>query len=452
MERLFGLLCALGAAVAFGIQYVPVKKYEIFDGVTFQWFMCGGIMMVGFLCSLIFGDFGMSDREDALLIIKGGALWALSNYLVLPLVKLLGIGLGFSLYHFVNLVVGYNIGRFGIFGMEKLEGNVQICDIGCCLVLLSFILMVFVEEGDHVQHTEEPGTAMPDLPQRHLSSVSAENDQVFREKYSRWREDHVTGRHRSVMETASSVLVSYSTAEMGGQLHAVGGFSVLQPPRLVPMREDGGESRSDPENAGRIVEHSEALDEEPGTMSGPMSRASSAAVQSFLQAAEASAEPASVAGRAGRKVAGVLLALLGGGFTGVQSVPASLYNQRHKNAPATNVVFPQCLGIYICSSAIYLIYSAAAKLAGWRVPHSPIRPAYLSGCVWAVGFTFMITGISSLGFSIGYTLDAVGPIVIASLLSIFVFKEITDRKQLILYGVAFTLQVVGVVCMASHSG
>ena len=30
-------------------------------------------------------------------------------------------------------------------------------------------------------------------------------------------------------------------------------------------------------------------------------------------------------------------------------------------------------------------YSAAAKLAGWRVPHSPIRPAYLSGCVWAVG-------------------------------------------------------------------
>ena len=31
----------------------------------------------------------------------------------------------------------------------------------------------------------------------------------------------------------------YSTAEMGGQLHAVGGFSVLQPPRLVPMRWEG---------------------------------------------------------------------------------------------------------------------------------------------------------------------------------------------------------------------
>lgn len=48
----------------------------------------------------------------------------------------------------------------------------------CQQVLLSFILMVFVEEGDHVEHTEEAGTAMPDLPQRHLSSVSAENDQA----------------------------------------------------------------------------------------------------------------------------------------------------------------------------------------------------------------------------------------------------------------------------------
>ena len=34
----------------------------------------------------------MGSEKEALLIIEGGALWALSNYLVLPLVKLLGIG------------------------------------------------------------------------------------------------------------------------------------------------------------------------------------------------------------------------------------------------------------------------------------------------------------------------------------------------------------------------
>ena len=39
-----------------------VKKYEIYDGITFQWFMCAGILMVGFVSSIIFGDFGMKDR------------------------------------------------------------------------------------------------------------------------------------------------------------------------------------------------------------------------------------------------------------------------------------------------------------------------------------------------------------------------------------------------------
>lgn len=141
MEYCLGLLCAASAAIAFGVQYTPVKKYEIYDGITFQWFMCSGILMVGFLSSIIFGDFGMED-EGCLLIVSGGGLWALSNYLVLPLVKLLGIGLGFlavsswlctchrrfSLYHFVNLMVGYFVGRFGFFGMERLEGNLTICD------------------------------------------------------------------------------------------------------------------------------------------------------------------------------------------------------------------------------------------------------------------------------------------------------------------------------------
>eukprot|EP00913_Durusdinium_trenchii_P029783 g27909.t1 len=305
-----------------------------------------------------------------MLIVYGGALWALANYLVLPLVKLLGIGLGFSLYHFVNLVVGYGIGRFGIFNMEKLTGNVEICDIGCCLVLVSFVIMVFVEEAGDKQQDLSDRQGLAESTQDELTEggrSEQQSNQDFREKYTRWREDHVApARRHSVIEAAGTVLVSYSTGETGGQLKSVGGFS-------------------------------------------------------------ASAEPNTAAGRVGRKAVGVLLALLAGTLTGVQSVPASLYNQR---------------------------YAAVAKLSGWRVPHAPIRPAYLSGCIWAVGFTFMITGISSLGFSIGYTLDAVGPIVIASLLSVFVFKdpsEISERNQLILYSVAFGLQLIGVLCISPEA-
>eukprot|EP00435_Cladocopium_sp_Y103_P061348 s870_g23.t1 len=42
MEYWIGLLCAASAAIAFGVQYAPVKKYEIYDGITFQWELCTG--------------------------------------------------------------------------------------------------------------------------------------------------------------------------------------------------------------------------------------------------------------------------------------------------------------------------------------------------------------------------------------------------------------------------
>lgn len=147
-------LLALGASISFGVQYVPVKKYEIYDGTTFQWFMCSGIMMMGFVLSLCFGSL---EQEPALPVIFGGMLWGLSNYCVLPLVKLLGIGLGFSLYHFVNLMVGYLIGRFGFFGIPRLQGDpIAFCDVGCALVLVSFVVMVFVEDHERGACDEEP--------------------------------------------------------------------------------------------------------------------------------------------------------------------------------------------------------------------------------------------------------------------------------------------------------
>ena len=57
---------ALAAAILF--LAAEVKKYEIYDGITFQWFMCAGILMVGFLSAIIFGDFGMKDAENHLTV------------------------------------------------------------------------------------------------------------------------------------------------------------------------------------------------------------------------------------------------------------------------------------------------------------------------------------------------------------------------------------------------
>ncbi|CAK0877736.1 unnamed protein product, partial [Prorocentrum cordatum] len=149
------------------------------------------------------------------------------------------------------------------------------------------------------------------------------------------------------------------------------------------------------------------------------------------------------------RLVGVVLAIVGGGLCGVQSVPATLYNAEHPGNRPTAVVLPQCFGIWVASTAIYNVYASLARLAGVPVPHAVIRPAYFSGCIWALGFACMIGGIHELGYSIGYTLDAVGPIVVSSLISVFVFREITGEKQLKLFACAFLCQLVGVVLIAA---
>jgi len=63
----------------------------------------------------------------------------------------------------------------------------------------------------------------------------------------------------------------------------------------------------------------------------------------------------------------------------------------------------------------------------------------------------MIVGIQELGFSVAYTLDAVGPIIVSSLLSVLVFKEIRGKRQLTMFVVVEAVQLVGVVLIACFS-
>lgn len=327
------------------------------------------------------------------------------------------------------------MGRFGLFQMERLQGNLLICDLGCALILISFVVMVFVE-GD------EKGTS----PRQSLELPPPifPIDNHYREMYQRWRQGEARGARdlpkSFVMETALAVrsaMFGHAAMEPNSSLKSVGGFGLLGTrSEVVPLRP----TEDYPVSNGAVAASPFIMrrNSEPN-LAGPLS----------LHNVNGQGIDLYRSGSA--KFLGIVLALFAGGLAGVQSVPATLYNQRHPEASATAVIFPQCLGIYICSSLIYLLYAAVALASGWSIPHSAIRPPYFSGCIWAVGFSFMIVGISVLGFSIGYTLDAVGPIVVASMLSIFVFKEIRKPRQLMLYWGSFTLQFAGVLLMTFFS-
>lgn len=110
----FGYVAMAIAVVFFGSNFVPVKKFDAGDGFVFQWIMCGAIWIVGLIVQCIrdspkFWPFAM----------LGGAIWATGNITVVPIVNLLGLGLGLLTWGLSNMLTGWATSKFGFFGIEK---------------------------------------------------------------------------------------------------------------------------------------------------------------------------------------------------------------------------------------------------------------------------------------------------------------------------------------------
>ena len=111
---LVGLALTIVPTLCFGSNYIPVKKFETGDGVFFQWVMSVAILIVG-LVTYCIQQFPRFYIEAAI----GGAIWSLGNVCVVPIVKLLGLTVGFLTWSTTTLVVGWATGTFGILGIDK---------------------------------------------------------------------------------------------------------------------------------------------------------------------------------------------------------------------------------------------------------------------------------------------------------------------------------------------
>ena len=289
---------------------------------------------------------------------------------VLPLVKLLGIGLGFSLYHFQNMIVGgahvwkllcsggYLVGRCGGFGLPKLqpafEGSTATVFRLQGVLLRPLVVRSWLRTGSHLLHRPPDGRGDRGDSQEGVRAA--------------------THSHRDLWYNLSSGLKA-----------ARGAWKGLR----------GG-------TTGRGPRREASPGAEPSICPGPYwSRAPSLPLPWRLRRLKRRPNLPGAARLAACELArtrwrcfvGIILAIVAGSLTGVQSVPATLYGLEHPEMKATVVILPQCLGAWFASTSIYLLYSALARLRQKPVQHAVIRPAFASGCLWAVGFLFMIKGI-----------------------------------------------------------
>jgi hypothetical protein len=136
-----GYLAAAVASLMFGSCYVPMKRFDTGDGLFFQWIFGATVFAFGVGCevfsqSLVFDWYG----------VLGGAVWALGNVCVVPILRFLGLGLGFLVWSAVNLLGAYAWGALGLFGLEReVPRNITVSLLGLAFGVLSFLIFLFIK-------------------------------------------------------------------------------------------------------------------------------------------------------------------------------------------------------------------------------------------------------------------------------------------------------------------
>ncbi|CAD5209032.1 unnamed protein product [Bursaphelenchus okinawaensis] len=148
-DQWVGFLLLLVACASFGAMFVPLRKQRCKDGFFVQWVQCAVVFCCGFVIYIV-RDFPPFDP----IAIIGGFLYATGNIFSVPIIESeLGVGLGMLIWTTVQIIVGWCIARFGMFGTKTQEvKSLPLNYIGLGLTLISGILFVMVK-GEKKGHT-----------------------------------------------------------------------------------------------------------------------------------------------------------------------------------------------------------------------------------------------------------------------------------------------------------
>ncbi|KAM3179468.1 hypothetical protein ACTXT7_000583 [Hymenolepis weldensis] len=154
----WGYIAIFVLTLAFGTMYLPTKKYDIGNGMIFQWLMCTSLGFCLFAIHVCFG----SPRIWSLTLLSG-IFWSTGNLAVVPIIRRLGMGVGMLIWSIVNLLIGWASSRFGWFGIKPEEPKNNVLNIiGVVLAALSVVGYAFITPFSTQQVSQSTTTASSD--------------------------------------------------------------------------------------------------------------------------------------------------------------------------------------------------------------------------------------------------------------------------------------------------
>ena len=115
-----GLFYALSSVLLFTAFPLPTKRCATADGIYFQALMACGIWLIGAVLYSIQCASSPTGACPALVPLAslGGAVWALSNLLLVPIVGCVGVGICMLTWGCMEMLSGWAVARFGLFGLH----------------------------------------------------------------------------------------------------------------------------------------------------------------------------------------------------------------------------------------------------------------------------------------------------------------------------------------------
>ena len=136
-------LLILVPAVLLGSNYALLKRYNKGDGVFFQWVVCVGVWICGFIVSLV-----QSQTQFYMFGMIGGIIWSGGNFLLVSLIQLVGFTTGVLVWSLVFMGSGWGTGMLDLLGVPHDKLCVPFFNYGGVVMCLSgVILLAFLKDN-----------------------------------------------------------------------------------------------------------------------------------------------------------------------------------------------------------------------------------------------------------------------------------------------------------------
>lgn len=400
-----GNACCLVAGIGFAVNYLPVKKCDTGDGIFFCAAMSLGILGVGLLQGMFLTSTeGLTIPKFEPLAALGGAMWMLGNLMCPYIIQIIGLGLGLTMWDLSNMLVGWFIGHFGLFGVHKeFNKHPMLNYVGLVLAAVSLIFFSLSSVLNN------PDTELPSA-QKEIEATKVPRERSTSPKSSVLSEPNP--------EPAPSVTRAAS-----------------DPTELVV----GEETRQVRTNERVHSWWSERVHPNHRTCSGDDLEAgpkltglpnNTTILQLFI---------------------GSTMAIVAGTLFGTTFVlPTDLLQGdfgKHHSRSIMDYVFSHFIGIFLMAVFALLLYVAIRGKKSYT-PRSLVIPALWSGVIWGIAQVAWFQANLDLGFSVSFPVIASLPGVIGLLIGICCFGEVESFWSRVFAALGLLLRIPGVILIA----